>query len=666
MEYQDFEIEITDATTRSENGQRIGRHSVRVIRSPQGEMRPDQATPVEYDDKELQRGLDRLERRELDAQGLLALGRRLAALLLPLSPQPAAGPGVRELFAACQAALGPDRGLRLRLRLPPGLTVLPWEFAFVERAGGEGMDGFLALDPRVAIVRHETLAAPVDSPVLEGDIRVVAALAAPGDLPELDLESESSAIAAALQGLEGLRLECCEHATLAKLGPLLAGAGVFHFAGHGEFDRQMGERPGSYVGTGALAFEDRRIGAEQLGINLRGQGVRLAVLGGCQTGRRDGFSVWSGVAPALVKVGIPAVLAHQYSIKDGCAIAFSRAFYEALAAGLPLETAVAAGRIAVYNADPGGRDWGVPVLYLRAGDGRLFAGGASQSARDRARASAEGSVSLRAAQIRAGAVVVGQKVREMLQGLLEVRIRVAGPVAGTLTGAEIGALEGGSAHAVLDLGEVGAGATVTGMDIGVLGAEPPPASARAAAPATTTSTVTTGAVSGGTVIGTQHNALGGTVNVENLTIVQGGAAPAAPDPDANAIEERLRLDVALPSAVVVDEPFDLVIAVRQPESPVLAVADLDQVVSAGGSVFRSEADQVLRYRIEVAGAGFQVTPPSYVLKLRPHEDSAPVAFQVVASRPGRRSLFVTAFQEDGALAAQTRLSITVGVAVQPG
>jgi CHAT domain-containing protein len=150
------------------------------------------------------------------------------------------------------------------------------------------------------------------------------------------------------------------------LQPMLPGTGVFHFAGHGDFTRQMGANSGTYTGVGSLAFENGLVDAKQMGISLRGQGVRLAVLAGCNTGRRDGISVWSGIAPALVKAELPAVVANQYTILDKCAVAFSHQFYQALAGGLPIERAVSAGRIAAYNADKAGRDWGVPVLYLRA------------------------------------------------------------------------------------------------------------------------------------------------------------------------------------------------------------------------------------------------------------------------------------------------------------
>ncbi|MEO7908082.1 MAG: hypothetical protein ABIV47_00395, partial [Roseiflexaceae bacterium] len=158
MPYQDIVIEAANATLeRTPDKQRIGRFSVRVLGSPAGEMRPEEASPVSYDDKQLQLSLQQLETRALDKAGLIALGRALALLLLPPKLQ-GAFTGVRELLATSLDHVGPDAGVRLRLRLPPQLAALPWEYMYVDRAGGgEGMDGFLALDPRVAIVRHEAL-----------------------------------------------------------------------------------------------------------------------------------------------------------------------------------------------------------------------------------------------------------------------------------------------------------------------------------------------------------------------------------------------------------------------------------------------------------------------------------------------------------------------------
>ena len=284
MRYEDLTLEVADARLESKDGARRGRFTVRVLASPAGEMRPEQAVPVEYDDKDLQSRLGRLEARELDAAGLQELGRLLAALLLP-SGAPAGVTPARELLQRSLAGLGADTGLRLRLRLPRELAGVPWEYVYVDRSGGAGMDGFLALDPRTAIVRHEVLDAPAATPALEGDLRVLAVYADAEGLPELDLGAEERFLTEALEGVPGLEVEPCRNPSLDSLLPRLAGAGVFHFAGHGDFRREMGARPGVYTGTGFLALGTERIDSEQVGVNLRGQGVRLAVLSGCNTGR---------------------------------------------------------------------------------------------------------------------------------------------------------------------------------------------------------------------------------------------------------------------------------------------------------------------------------------------------------------------------------------------
>lgn len=372
MNYQDMILEVSDAETKRDGDKRIGAFKVRVLTSPGGEMTVNDAMTVEYDDKNLQSTLTKLDRRELDTEGLIELGRTLAALLLPIMAKKDGATNVREFFARSLVTLGQGTGLRLRLRLPSDLTVLPWEYAYVERVGGSGMDGFLALDPRIAIVRHEMLAALVAEPALSGDIKVVTAFAAAEGLPNLDFDEEMKLLNEALHGVDGLEVKLCPQATLSKLQPLLPGAGIFHFAGHGDFTRQMAAKPGTYQGVGFLAFGDERIDAEQMGVNLRGQGIRLAVLAGCNTGRRDGISVWSGIAPGLVKMEIPAVVANQYTITDKCAVAFSHQFYQALAGGLPIERAVSAGRIAAYNADKTGRDWGCRYFIYAPRTGSYF------------------------------------------------------------------------------------------------------------------------------------------------------------------------------------------------------------------------------------------------------------------------------------------------------
>ncbi|WP_162262022.1 hypothetical protein, partial [Terrabacter sp. Soil810] len=83
-----------------------------------------------------------------------------------------------------------------------------------------------------------------------------------------------------------------------------------------------------------------------------------------------------------------------------------------------------------FNKDKEGRDWGVPVLYMRAAHGQLFEGAADKSARDRARESAEADVNVRVRvrvnNVQTGGVVTGAEVSRMLSGRIAVVMTVAG------------------------------------------------------------------------------------------------------------------------------------------------------------------------------------------------------------------------------------------------
>ena len=330
---------------------------------------------------ELRANCGRLDRRELDLAGLVALGRELGEILLP--------PPVRRQYELSFAALDDDEGLRLRLKLDTwGVADLPWEFAWLPSSSAPppttvDASGFLALDPRISIVRYEILSAPIGAlePTGRRRLRMVALFAAPQDprWAPLDLAGEERGLRGALAKRPEIGLEVVSPATLAGLeSALLDGAQVFHFAGHGRFQAAVDERIDTVAGRGFLVFCDKEgkaieVPAETVVVNLHGRGVRLAVLGACEGARRDRFNPWTGIAPALVRGGLPAAVAMQSTLFDRSAIAFSSRFYESLALGQPIDAAVSAGRIAIFNeSGPGERDWGVPVLYLRAETGVLF------------------------------------------------------------------------------------------------------------------------------------------------------------------------------------------------------------------------------------------------------------------------------------------------------
>jgi hypothetical protein len=195
----------------------------------------------------------------------------------------------------------------------------------------------------------------------------------------LNLDVERQNIEQALEEVPEISAEFYPDATVETLEDALTReAHVFHFSGHGQFEGDLGVAFGSVEGEGSVVLVGDDGGAfpfpaEKLAQNLRGRGVRLAVLGACEVGHRDQVNAWTGVVPALTRAGIPAVVGMQYTVQDENAIAFSRRFYRALAAGQSIDAAVSDGRLAIYNrGSEDERDWGVPVLYLRAEEGVLF------------------------------------------------------------------------------------------------------------------------------------------------------------------------------------------------------------------------------------------------------------------------------------------------------
>jgi hypothetical protein len=117
MHYEEMILELSESTLRSENNGRVGAFKVRILQSPPEELASDQVVTVEYNDRDLQTSLGKLDRRQLDTAGMIALGRTLSALLLPMDATDSS-PAVRELFARSPTTIVPDKGLRLRPRLP--------------------------------------------------------------------------------------------------------------------------------------------------------------------------------------------------------------------------------------------------------------------------------------------------------------------------------------------------------------------------------------------------------------------------------------------------------------------------------------------------------------------------------------------------------------------
>jgi hypothetical protein len=128
--------------------------------------------------------------------------------------------------------------------------------------------------------------------------------------------------------------------------------------------------------------------------------------------------------------------------------------------------------------------------------------------------------------------------------------------------------------------------------------------------------------------------------------------------------EEIRLDVVTPETAVVDEPFDMAVAIRQPASPALSIDDLPKLTSTPGEVYRSAGQDLIKYRVEVEVDDCAVKPARYDFLLAKGRDSIVQYFQLTPKRAGNLSIVVNAYQADSAvLAATTRVRLKAGVAV---
>ncbi len=370
MNYVNFDLDARGYTDRDN----VESFSVRVTQSPAGHQKRGAAEfsqlPID-----VRSGVRMLDRRGLDRRGMIHFGTLLGDALFP--------PGVRQLYERSRASLTDAMALRIRLSFDHGaLATLPWEYAYVPRpeSAGTELDGFLALNRQTSIVRQEmTGQAPTTLEAVSGPLRFVALLSSPNGLEPLKIDRERAVIEQSLSTVAAIEQEYYPRATIDQmLDAFGRPAHIFHFAGHGVFEQGPGDRFGSREGKGFLILEDEQrrpvaLSAERLALALQSRGVRLAVLGGCQTGQRDGVNQWSGAAPALVRAGVPAVVGMQFRVYDANAIAFNRQFYQTLVAGHEIDTAITAGRLAIMaKGGEDDRDWGVPVLYMRGDAGAIF------------------------------------------------------------------------------------------------------------------------------------------------------------------------------------------------------------------------------------------------------------------------------------------------------
>ncbi|MBW7884268.1 MAG: CHAT domain-containing protein, partial [Caldilineaceae bacterium] len=351
IEYLDFELEMGA-------GPPDGSWPLSVIQSPAGNARGALGLPAAPDKLALQA-------QQLAAREIMAFGTQLFDALFPAG-------SVRDAYTeSLGVADARDRAVRLKLRIvDPALAAVPWELIYDQRLGE-----FSALLYDTAIVRYVETAQPVKPLAITPPLRILGMAVDPTH--KLDLAAEKGAVAAALDDLiqrklvelvwlEGGTWRDLQRSLRPDQGPWH----VFHFVGHGGFD------PTAQEGFLILADdqgEPEALAGQELGRLLaRHSPLRLAFLNACHGAVSAPADLTTGIAGALVRRGVPAVIAMQFALQDNTGIELGRTFYEALAGGLPVEAALTEARIAVSLAQRAALDWAAPVLYLRTPDGLLF------------------------------------------------------------------------------------------------------------------------------------------------------------------------------------------------------------------------------------------------------------------------------------------------------
>ncbi len=250
---------------------------------------------------------------------------------------------VRDLFISIysqEVQAHEDAYLRIRLDVDETaseIAVLPWELMAWQ-------DVFLATQIKTLVTRQllsldygniKTLTVPGKPRVL---IVIPDGSGLATDAEEITITKALDRAAIPYEILKG-------KVPLQKVDDTLASGdfNIFHFIGHGDFEKQDDDLMHGTLRFNS-AWEDLEEGEDEEWVeDARLQAlfgnhkqVKVVVLNACRGAvvdeSRSGHG-FLGIAPALLRAGVPAVVAMQYAIRDDVALQFAETFYSRLSDG---------------------------------------------------------------------------------------------------------------------------------------------------------------------------------------------------------------------------------------------------------------------------------------------------------------------------------------------
>ncbi len=269
------------------------------------------------------------------------------------------------------------RGIRRRVRLriddaAAALHQLPWELMHDD-------DIVLAASDDSPFSRYLPVQRPWGRPLDERPIRVLGVIANPQDLAArydlvpLDVEMERYLLASAFAGIDPRRTRLTflkPPVTLDALSrALLEGYHWLHFVGHGRYNARQQRID--------LLMEDNQGSARAIADHLfsrmlahQGAQPQLVFLSVCRSAMGPDQHILSGLAPRLVRVGVPAVVAMRGRVQMRSAQKVTRVFYEGLAEHGMVDRALNQARSALLAAEL--PNVASPVLFMRLASGCLW------------------------------------------------------------------------------------------------------------------------------------------------------------------------------------------------------------------------------------------------------------------------------------------------------
>lgn len=302
------------------------------------------------------------------------------------------------LRALDQAGLTRSGCIRLRLWLEDHPSVphwVRWERMWLSTGGTSWR---LAAHPRIALSRYVSVEHPDEEPPEAEAFRLLLAVANPTGLKpnqEIQVETEIEALLAEFEAHHDRRMQIDVmpgrteisaglRARLAKQGwttiegkTSLSNLSDYlhrdyhglHILAHGEFDPNQG--------AGTLLLESGSGGkavtfhAELQ--NLVTVGLQLIVFQACNSASptAEGQSPFTSLAPRMIRLGVPAVIAMQDYVRMRDARVFFSEFYRSLIDEGLVDVAVNRGRQRLIEK-AGDDNWSIPALFTRLRGGRLW------------------------------------------------------------------------------------------------------------------------------------------------------------------------------------------------------------------------------------------------------------------------------------------------------